>query len=125
SRAVDCLERARTQAADADDSARLARAEAYLALHYQMAGEPARALAAGERALALAARLCDPATAIVARQYLGQACHAAGDFPRAAELFGEVVAALDGHDGLALGVPFLVPVFARVWEAVSLSEMGE
>src|SRR5205814_1259433 len=68
SRAVDCLERARTQAADADDSARLARAEAYLALHYQMAGEPARALAAGERALALAARLCDPATAIVARQ---------------------------------------------------------
>jgi DNA-binding SARP family transcriptional activator/tetratricopeptide (TPR) repeat protein len=125
SRVVDCLERARARAEDANDSARLARAEAYLALHHQMVGDPAGALAAGERALALAARLSDPATAIVARQYLGQACHAAGDFRRAAALFGDVIAALDGRNGLALGVPFLVPVFARAWGAMSFAEIGE
>jgi tetratricopeptide (TPR) repeat protein len=124
-RVQECLESARAQAERLGDAARLARAEAGMALHLQVVGQPEQAMAAGERALALAEPLPDPSAAIIARQYLGQACHTVGDFRRAASLLGEVVTALDGRDGPSLGLPFLVPVFARTWAAMSLAELGE
>jgi len=90
------------------------------------AGEYEGAVKLAERDMAVAASFGDFSMRIVAGCRLGQAHHALGHFGRAAELFRQTVASLQGpllqeH----LGMAALPSVWARSWLAWSLAERGE
>jgi class 3 adenylate cyclase/tetratricopeptide (TPR) repeat protein len=90
------------------------------------AGEHERAVKFAERDLAVAASFGFFSLQIVSGCRLGQAHHALGSFGRAAELFRQTVASLQGqlvqeHFGMAA----LPSVWARSWLAWSLAERGE
>src|SRR5262245_29070794 len=97
----------------------------YLLAHFAQVGDPDRALAAGERALALATALGERGLTVVAQHYLGGVYRSLGDYRRAVECFHTNVACLDGallqeHFGL----PGLAAVFARSHLVVALAECG-
>ena len=90
------------------------------------AGEHERAVKAAERDMAVAASFGDFSMRIVSGCRLGQAHHALGNYGRAAELFRQTVASLQGdlvHE--PFGMAAFPSVWARSWLAWSLAERGE
>jgi class 3 adenylate cyclase len=79
-RIFDHLRTAEALAARLGDDQRLGRIAGYLCVYFAVMGEHARALAAGQRALALATRSGAFDVQVIAQTYLGQAYHAVGDF---------------------------------------------
>ena len=77
-----------------------------------------QAIAAAQRALALATAGGDVVLQALANQYLGQAYQAQGDYRRAIDCFRQTVASLDGarrHE--RFGLLFLPAVNSRAWLA--------
>jgi class 3 adenylate cyclase/tetratricopeptide (TPR) repeat protein len=90
------------------------------------AGEHERAVKAAERDLAVAASFGDFGMRIVGGCRLGQACHALGNYERAASLFRQTVAALKADVAYEhFGMAALPSVWSRSWLAWSLAEQGQ
>ena len=98
------------------DQARLGLVSAHLTFCFSGVGDRDRAVASGERALAIASTLQDVPLRVVASGWLGQAYFDAGEFARAVELFGSNVERLEGnlvHDRFG-GQAFIASVFSRL-----------
>jgi tetratricopeptide (TPR) repeat protein len=67
-----------------DDPRRIAWVSIYMGEHWRQTGEFGRALESIERARSLGETVGDPAVRLAAHQYLGLACHAVGEYRRAA-----------------------------------------
>jgi len=107
------------------DDHRLGWVSVYLLAHFAQVGDPERALAAGQRALAMATTLGERGLTVVAQHYLGGVYRSLGDYRRAVECFHTNVACLDGellqeH----LGLPGLAAVFSRSHLGITLAECG-
>jgi tetratricopeptide (TPR) repeat protein len=106
------------------DDRRLAVVSGHLAHYHWLTGRQDRAIACAERTLAIACRMRDGDLVTTGNFYLGEACHALGDYRRAVKVLREN-AALTGDRMIArLAGPGLVPVMSRVWYALSLAELG-
>jgi class 3 adenylate cyclase/tetratricopeptide (TPR) repeat protein len=81
-----CLQEAETIATAISDSRRLGLVSIHTAEYFRQTGRFAEARALSERALALGEQIQDVPVRLHACHYLGLACHALGDYGRAAEL---------------------------------------
>jgi tetratricopeptide (TPR) repeat protein len=107
------------------DPHRLGWVSLYLLAHFAQVGDPDRALAAGQCALALATTLGEMGLTVVAQHYLGGVYRSLGDYRRAEECFHTNVASL--HSALGqerLGLLGLAAVFARSHLVITLAECG-
>ena len=107
------------------DPYRLGWVSVYLLAHFAQVCDPARALAAGQRALTLATPLGETSLTVVTQHYLGGVYRSLGDYQRAVECFHTNIAYLDGAPRQErLGLPGLASVFARSHLVVTLAECG-
>ncbi len=124
-RLSEVLNEARALAEGLDDRRRLAWALAYLAPHYSLLGEHARAIDAGERACTIGEGDGDLGLRVVANFYLGLALWWSGDPRRTAEPVRAVIVLLKGAPlGERFGMPGLPAALARWLLAVVLAELG-
>ncbi len=118
------LEEAETIATALGDDRRRGRVSAYLANHFWWVGDPARALAAGERARDVATGLGDFTLRVSTTFYLGQIHHARGDYARALDCFRQAVDSVGvTRDGDR--VPGPATFFFGAWLVRCLAELGE
>ena len=90
------LREAETLATGLDDPRRLGWVLLFLSGHFYQRGAPDQAIAAGERALALATAGGEVVLHALAKQSLGNAYEAQGDYRRAIDCHRQTMAALDG-----------------------------
>jgi DNA-binding winged helix-turn-helix (wHTH) protein/class 3 adenylate cyclase/tetratricopeptide (TPR) repeat protein len=125
-RALTYMREAEALAKNLDDPHRLGRVSSYMARYFFLMGDHELALAAGQRACALAATLGDFALEVAGNMYLGQVYHALGDYQQALDVLRRNVAALTGpllqeHFGMAN----LPAVTSRTYLVFSLAELGQ
>jgi class 3 adenylate cyclase/tetratricopeptide (TPR) repeat protein len=94
-RVLAYLREAESRAAALDDPRRLGQVSVFLSVHFYLMGAHDQAIAAGQRALALATAGGDGVLRALANQYLGIAYQAQGDYHRAIDCFGQAVASFD------------------------------
>jgi transcriptional regulator with AAA-type ATPase domain/tetratricopeptide (TPR) repeat protein len=124
-RALHHLREAQALAERIGDRRRLGRALSFQANALFLMGQNDGAIAAGERARALAEELGDTALRTTTDMYVGRAHLHLGQYPRAIEIFGDIVAALGGDLAREhLGSPVLPSVFARAHLVEALSATG-
>ncbi len=119
------LREAETLAAVLDDSRRLEQVSVLLSGHFWLMGVHDQAMAAAQRALALATARGDVVLHALANLYIGRALQAQGDYRQAIESLRQTVASLDGarrHEGL--GLAFLPAVTSRAHLAWCYAELG-
>jgi tetratricopeptide (TPR) repeat protein len=107
------------------DQHRLGWVSAYLVAHFVQTGEPDHALAAGQRALAIAEALGDVGLTVAAQHYLGIVYRGMGDYRRAVECFRKNATCLHAelhHE--RFGLPALASVACRSFLTFSLAECG-
>jgi class 3 adenylate cyclase/tetratricopeptide (TPR) repeat protein len=125
-RILEVLREAAAGAEAVGDQHRRGRVSAFLVEVYLRIGEPDRAVASGQHALAVADACGDVASRISATYYLGLANVFRGDYPRAMDLLEQAVASLDGElVRERFGNPFPPSVGARTYLAWCLAERGE
>ena len=95
-RILACLREAEALAEALDDPRRLGQVSVFLSNHFYFMGAYDQAIAAAQRALALATAGGDVVLHALANQYLGQSLPAQGDYRRAIDCFGQTVASLEG-----------------------------
>jgi class 3 adenylate cyclase/tetratricopeptide (TPR) repeat protein len=119
------LREAETLAVALDDSHRLGRASLLLSRSFSLMGAYDQAIAASQRALALATASSDVILHALAHQFLGVAYHTQGDYRRAIDHFRQTVMLLDGarrHE--RFGQVYLPAVFSRAWLSRCHAELG-
>ena len=119
------LREAESLAAALDDPRRLGQVSGFLSVHFCLMGAYDQAIAAGQRALALATAGGDVVLQALANQCLGIAYQAQGDYRRAIDCFGQTVASLDGarrHE--RFGRVILPAVLSRACLAWCHAELG-
>jgi tetratricopeptide (TPR) repeat protein len=119
------LQDAQTRAEILGDQHRLGWVAAYLLAHFVQVCDPDRALASGQRALAIAADLGDVGLTVTVQGYVGLAYRSVGDYPRAVEYLHKNVVALQGashQERFGLHTP--PAVLARSFLVLSLAECG-
>ena len=79
-----------------DDPRRLGQVSLFLSRHFYLMGAYDQAIAAAQRALALATASGDVVLHALANHYLGIAYQAQGDYRRAIDCFRQTMASLDG-----------------------------
>ena len=124
-RILACLREAEALAVALDDPRRLGQVSVFLSLHFYLMGAYDQAIAAAQRALALATASGDVVLHALANQHLGIAYQAQGDYRRAIDCFGQTVASLDGarrHE--RFGQAVLPAVISRAYLAVCHAELG-
>jgi class 3 adenylate cyclase/tetratricopeptide (TPR) repeat protein len=124
-RTLQHLRKAQALSDHLGDRARLGRALSFEVNCLFLLGEHERAIECAGRARVVAEELDDVRLRTVTDMYAGRAHLHLGDFPRAIEIFGGIVATLTGplvHDHL--GVPVLPSVFARSHLVEALAETG-
>ena len=120
------LREAESLAAALGDQARLAWVWTYLTITHLFAGEPAEALAVGQRALAAAEAVGDVGLRASARTPLAHALRERGDYRRAVVLFREAIQALTGDLARErLGQAMPPSFYARSMAAFCLADLGE
>ncbi|MGH7388106.1 MAG: ATP-binding protein, partial [Candidatus Rokuibacteriota bacterium] len=120
------LREAESLATTLDDRRRLAWVWTYMTTAYVLAGDPARALAVGERALAAAEEVGDVGLRATARTPLAHACYESGAYHRAIDLLSEALRALAGdlvRERFGQAMP--PSLYARSLAAICLAELGE
>jgi tetratricopeptide (TPR) repeat protein len=108
-----------------DDPRRLGQVFRFLSDYFYLRGAHGRAIASGQRALALATASGDVVLHAVANQYLGFAYKAQGDYRQALDCLRQTVAFFDGarcHDHFA--APILPAVLSRAHLAWVHAELG-
>jgi len=119
------LREAESLAAALDDPHRLGQISVFLSNHFFTRGAHDQAIAAGERALALATAAGDVVLQALANHYLAFAYEGQGDYRRAIDCWGQVVASLDGARRYEfLGLPNLPAVRSRAQLAWCHAELG-
>ncbi len=119
------LHAAETLAEDLDDQPRLGRVASYLSYQGWFMGELTSAIQSGERALALAMALGDFPLQVTTNTHLGMAYHTLGDYRRAIDFFGRIVASLEGEMiWERFYSPALPSVLSRSYIAGCLAQLG-
>jgi DNA-binding winged helix-turn-helix (wHTH) protein/tetratricopeptide (TPR) repeat protein len=121
-RSLAVLGEAEARARQLDDRARLGGALSRMVTVRRIVGDFAGAMAAGQEALELAARLGDPALHVHASYRLGQAYVSIGDYRRAAEVLRGNVAALAR---IIPGDMRILCIRSQAWLAEVLGILGE
>jgi transcriptional regulator with AAA-type ATPase domain/predicted ATPase len=120
------LREAESLAAALGDQGRLAWVWTYLTITHLFAGEPAQALAVGERALAAAEAVDNVGLQASARTPLAHALRERGEYRRAVALFREAIRALTGDLARErLGQAMPPSFYARSMAAFCLADLGE
>jgi class 3 adenylate cyclase/tetratricopeptide (TPR) repeat protein len=96
-RILACLHEAEALATARDDPRRLGQVSLFLSDHFRNMGARDQAIAAAQRALALAMAGGEIVLQALANQYLGHAYRVQGDYRRAIDCFGQTVVSLDGE----------------------------
>ena len=124
-RILAALREAEALAEALDDPRRLARVSVFLSLHFCRRGWYDQAIAAAQRALALATASGEVVLQALANHYLGRAYQAQGDYRRAIDCFRQTVASLDGaRHRERFGEVFLPAVRSRADLAWCHAELG-
>jgi class 3 adenylate cyclase/tetratricopeptide (TPR) repeat protein len=124
-RVLTCLRQAEALAATLDDPRRLGQVSLMLSAHCRIMGAHEQAIAAGERALALATSSGDAVLHALANYYVGMVYHAQGDYHRASACLRQSVASLAGAQRRErLGQVFLPAVTSRVFLVWCHAELG-
>jgi tetratricopeptide (TPR) repeat protein len=124
-RILTVLREAEALAEALDDPRRLAQASFFLARHFYFMGASDRAIAAGQRALALTTASGEVVLHARANQSLGVAHRAQGAYRRAIDYFGQTVAFFEGarrHE--RFGELFLPAVLSRAYLATCHAKLG-
>ncbi|MGH2628767.1 MAG: tetratricopeptide repeat protein, partial [Anaerolineales bacterium] len=124
-RTLPLLREAEALAEALSDPHRLGQISVFLSNHFYFMGAYDKALAAAQRALALAMDGGDVVLHALANQYLGYAYQAQGDYRRAIDCFEQAVMSLEGarrHE--RFGRVFLPAVNSRSWLAACHAELG-
>jgi class 3 adenylate cyclase/tetratricopeptide (TPR) repeat protein len=124
-RLLTALREAEALAEALDDPRRLAHASFFLSPHFYFMGAADQAIAAGQRALALATACKEVVLQALAHQSLGVAYRAQGAYRRAIGCFGQTVAFFDRarrHE--RFGELFLPAVLSRAYLATCHAELG-
>jgi class 3 adenylate cyclase/tetratricopeptide (TPR) repeat protein len=119
------LREAEPLAAALDDPRRLGQVLLFVSAHFYQRSVYDQAIAAAQRALALATASGDVVLHALADNYLGLAYQAQGDYRRAIDYFGQTVISLGGgrrHERLGLSI--LPAVDSRAWLALCHAELG-
>ena len=124
-RILACLREAESLAATLDDPRRLRQVALFLPNHFYRIGAYDQAIAAAQRALALATTSGEVGLRAQANYYLGTASQAQGDYRRAIDCFRQTVASLEGTPlDERFGLPNLPAVLSRAYLAVCYGELG-
>ncbi|HEX5915174.1 MAG TPA: hypothetical protein VFY54_18820, partial [Rubrobacter sp.] len=108
-----------------DDSHRLGQLSNFLAHHFILIGACDQAIAAGQRALALATAGGEAVLRALANRYVGQAYRNQGDYRRAIDCLGQAVAFFDEAGCYErFGQLFLPAVLSRAMLALCYAELG-
>jgi tetratricopeptide (TPR) repeat protein len=124
-RILACLREAESLAAVLNDPRRLGRILCFLANHFRLMGAYGQAIAAGQRALALATASGEIALHALANAHLGHAYRAQGNYRLAIDCLGQSAAYFDGaqhHE--RFGYIFLPAVHPRACLAECHAELG-
>jgi class 3 adenylate cyclase/tetratricopeptide (TPR) repeat protein len=124
-RILACLREAEALAEALDDPRRLGQVSVFLSTHCRRMGAYDQAIAAAQRALALATASGDIVLYAMANQYIGLAYEAQGDYRRAIDCFKQTVASLDGaRRRERFGQLFLPAVLSQADLALCHAELG-
>jgi class 3 adenylate cyclase/tetratricopeptide (TPR) repeat protein len=124
-RILACLHEAESLATDLDDPRRLGQVCLFLSRHLSAMGARDQAIAAAQRALALAAANGDTILRALANQNLGLIYLPRGDYRRAIDYYKQTVASLDGaRCRERFGQVFLPAVLSRADLAWCYAELG-
>jgi tetratricopeptide (TPR) repeat protein len=119
------LRQAETLAQALGDQRRLGWVLSYMTRHLCPTADYDRAIASGERALAIAAAIGDVDLQVATQGLLGQAYYFLGDYHRAADILRRNVASLECELlRERFGLPNPASVFSRTWLVASLAELG-
>ncbi len=125
-RIFGCLREAEGLARTLDDQRRLGQLSVYLCLNLWMTGHPAKAVAFGQNAQALAESLGDVPLQVTGTLYLGVACLATGDYRRAEDLLLQVLQWLEGVPSRErFGLAGFPAVLVRFYLASVLADRGK
>jgi class 3 adenylate cyclase/tetratricopeptide (TPR) repeat protein len=125
-RMLDSLAEAERLAESLGDGHRLACVLAHTSRCFWWMGTPDRSVAAGTRALAIAATLNDAALEAVANYHLGLAYVSIGDFRRVVDVYRRSAEILAGPlERDRFGMPALPSVIWRAWQGYSLACLGD
>src|SRR5919199_5848344 len=114
----DCLRAAEALAERLGDPQRLGRLASYLCFYFSVMGEHDRALASGQRALALATTSGAVDVQVIAQNCLGIAYYAAGDYRQGLDCMRRMIALVPGELGSErFGFPILPAATARGYVA--------
>jgi len=108
-----------------DDPRRRAQVSHFLSHHFRIIGAHDQAIAAAQRALALATASGDVILPTLVNNYLGRVYQTQGDYRRALDCLGQTVASLEGawrHE--RFGQLLLPAVSSRAWLAWCHAELG-
>jgi class 3 adenylate cyclase/tetratricopeptide (TPR) repeat protein len=124
-RILTYLREAETLAAALDDPRRLGQASGLLAEHFRFMGVYDQAIAAAQRALALATSSGDVVLHALANRDLGLAYQAQGDYQQAIDYLGQTIVSLEGARRHELfGRVILPAVISRAYLAWCHAELG-
>jgi class 3 adenylate cyclase/tetratricopeptide (TPR) repeat protein len=124
-RILACLREAEALAAGLDDTRRLGQVSRFLSNHFHNMGIYDQAMAAAQRALALATVGGEGALHMLPNYYLGQAYLAQGDYRRAIDCFGQIVTTLEGTQSRErFGQVTLPAVSSRAFLGECHAELG-
>ena len=108
-----------------DDPRRLGQVSRFLSAHFYLMGAHDQTIAAAQRALALATASGDVVLHALANYFLGIAYQAQGNYRRAIDCFGQIVASFEGvRRRERFGQVFLPAVSSRAWLTVCHAELG-
>ena len=119
------LREAEALAAALDDPRRMGQVSLFLSNCFRHLGEHDQAIAAAQRALAVATAGGEVVQQALASYYLGRAYHIQGDYRQAIDYLGQTLASFEGarrHEHF--GLPFLPAVSSRAYLAVCHAELG-
>ncbi|MGH8064168.1 MAG: ATP-binding protein, partial [Candidatus Entotheonellia bacterium] len=124
-RILGCLREAEALAAALDDHRRLGQVSRFLSDHFFFMGAYDQAIAAAQRALALATVGGDVVLQALANLYFGRAYHAQGDYRQAIHWFGQAAAFFEGaRHRERFGQLILPAVSSRAFLAWCHAELG-
>jgi len=108
-----------------DDPRRLGQVSRFLSAHFYLMGAHDQTIAAAQRTLALATASGDVVLHALANYFLGIAYQAQGDYRRAIDCCGQIVASFEGvRRRERFGQVFLPAVSSRAWLTVCHAELG-
>jgi DNA-binding winged helix-turn-helix (wHTH) protein/tetratricopeptide (TPR) repeat protein len=124
-RILALLREAEALALALDDPPRLGQVSRFLLTYFYLTGDYDQAIAAGQRAFALATASGDVVLRELANQHLGYTYKTRGDYRRAIDCLRQAAAFFDGvRRRERFGAAFLPAVNSRVWLAVCHAELG-